>query len=56
MTSKSVLANMRKNDLLEFKITLPKNKNLINTLKPLFDTIDNLNNTIKKKKKCIKII
>jgi type I restriction-modification system DNA methylase subunit len=48
MSSKSVLSNMRKSELIKFKITLPKDRKVIDTLNPLFEEIDTLNEAIPK--------
>ena len=50
----STIKGISKNTLSKIKIRLPKNRKLIDTLNPLFDTIDNLNETIKDKEKLYK--
>jgi restriction endonuclease S subunit/16S rRNA G966 N2-methylase RsmD len=50
----STVRGIKKSTIENLKINIPKNRKLIDNLKPLFDTIDNLNNTIKEKEELYK--
>jgi len=51
MCNKSVLSNMKKENLLKMKLKIPKNKELIDNLEPLFNKIEKLQTKIKKNEK-----
>ncbi len=51
MSNKSVLSNMKKENLLKMKLKIPKNKELIDDLEPIFNKIETLQTEIKKNKK-----
>lgn len=47
MSNKSVLSNMKKENLMKLKIRIPKNKKLIDELEPTFQQIEQLQNEVK---------
>jgi type I restriction-modification system DNA methylase subunit len=51
MCNKSVLSNMKKENLLKMKLKIPKNNKLINNLEPLFNKIEKLQTKIKENEK-----
>ncbi len=48
MSNKSVLSNMKKENLVKLKINIPKNKKIIEKMQQLFEEIEQLQNDVKK--------
>jgi type I restriction-modification system DNA methylase subunit len=54
LTTKSVLSNLKKSNLQQLKIKIPKDKSLITALEPLFNEVDELEELIENDEKIFK--